>query len=162
MNMGIYKNLKAGFTLLELMVTVAIISITATIAIPNLADMLKEYKLRSAARDVVSTLESMKLRAVKEKIDTKIIIDPVQDTYEAFVDSIDDDAPEWDGSETFHTKNLSTDSLDISSTFASPANVFGFNSRGLPATGVGTITITKDATRSKQIIVNMAGNIRVN
>jgi len=62
------------------MVAVAIISITATVAIPTMGEMLKEYKLRSAARDVVSTLQSMKLRAVKEKIDTKIVIDPVNGT----------------------------------------------------------------------------------
>jgi len=158
--MKIYKHLQAGFTLVELMVAVAIISIAAVIAIANMDDTIQEYKLRSAARDVVSTLNDMKLRAVKEKIETKIIIDSVQDTYTAFLD-IDDDNSAGSG-EAYRTVDLSTDNLDISSTFSSPANVFGFNSRGLPSTGTGTITITKDASRSKQIVINISGNIRVN
>lgn len=47
-----------GFTLIELMITVAIISILATIAIPSYADYIKRSKITEA----VSTLAGMRVK----------------------------------------------------------------------------------------------------
>ncbi len=147
--------------MIELVIVVAIIGIAAAVSFPGMSDMVKEYKLRKASRDMVSALQNLKLTAIKENTTTKIIIDPVLDTYQSFVDRDNDNVA--DIGEIYQTTNLATDGLNISSNFTTPNNVCGFNSRGLPSTGIGgTITITKDVTRSKQIIINTAGNIRVN
>lgn len=55
-----------GFTLTEIIVAIAIISILAAIAIPNWSTLLPNYALNSAARQVQSELHKLKSRAVSE------------------------------------------------------------------------------------------------
>jgi prepilin-type N-terminal cleavage/methylation domain-containing protein len=61
------KNQK-GVTLLELVVVFAIIAITAVLVIPNLGSWLTNYRLRSAARDVTSTLRTAQMRSVSNNL----------------------------------------------------------------------------------------------
>ena len=156
--MGVNRS-EAGFTLIELLVVVAVLGVVSVLAVPRMGDMVKEYKLRSACLGVVSSLQSLKLRAIKENARTVMIIDPVNDQYTTFVDNNPDN---WslDPPESRSVTVVRDEGLEISSTFAS--NTFGFNNRGLLATPfAGTITLTKDATRSKTITLNSVGNIRV-
>jgi len=55
---------KKGVTLLELIVVMAIIAIGAVLAVPNLGPWLANYRLRSATRDITSTLRTAQMKAV--------------------------------------------------------------------------------------------------
>ena len=56
---------ESGFSLIELIVTIVILGILASIAIPGFAAWLPEYRLKRAARDVYSNLQKAKLGAIK-------------------------------------------------------------------------------------------------
>ena len=58
-----------GFSLVELLVIIAIIAIIAGISLPNLLSMRAKSSVRADARDVHSTLRLAQTLAVKEGID---------------------------------------------------------------------------------------------
>ncbi len=55
---------KRGVTLVELVVVFVIIAFGATLMVPSIGAWLSSYRLRSATRDVVSTLRTAQMRAV--------------------------------------------------------------------------------------------------
>jgi len=56
---------EAGVTLLELMVVCAILAIVSAIAIPNIMQINRNYKLDSAGHAVASLLQQARMQAVK-------------------------------------------------------------------------------------------------
>jgi prepilin-type N-terminal cleavage/methylation domain-containing protein len=55
----------SGFTLMEVMMVIAIIGVLCAIATPNLVKWLPRHRVGSAARDVMSALDFARLNAIK-------------------------------------------------------------------------------------------------
>ncbi len=64
---------KAGFSLVELMVVIGIIAIMAAAGTPSFLNWLPNYRLRSAARDIYSTLQNARLLAVRENTSVRVV-----------------------------------------------------------------------------------------
>ena len=61
-----------GVTLVELVVVLVIIAITAGLLVPNIGAWLPNYRLRSATRDIVSTMRAAQMRAVSNNIQYRV------------------------------------------------------------------------------------------
>ena len=70
--MGMRGPRSAGFTLVELMVTIAVLAIVLAAAAPSFADFFDRYRLRGAVDDVVSLITNA--RAASVKADRDVII----------------------------------------------------------------------------------------
>ncbi len=66
---------KKGVTLLELIVVFVIIAIGAVLLTPNIGGWLTKYRLRSATRDVVSTLRTAQMKAVSTNLTYGVAFD---------------------------------------------------------------------------------------
>jgi prepilin-type N-terminal cleavage/methylation domain-containing protein len=62
-----------GFSLIELIVALALMGIAAAIALPNWNRLLPSYQLDSSARQVHSELYSIKMRAAAENVGFQLV-----------------------------------------------------------------------------------------
>jgi prepilin-type N-terminal cleavage/methylation domain-containing protein len=72
---------RKGVTLLELIVVFVIIAIGAVLTIPGIGPWLANYRLRTATRDITSTLRVAQMKAVSNNLIYQVSFDSGARTY---------------------------------------------------------------------------------
>ena len=80
---------ESGYTLIELMVGIAIVSILVGIAVPSWVAWLPSYRLKAATRDLISNFQKAKTEAVRRNGNVILIFDLVNQQYQMYVDEDD-------------------------------------------------------------------------
>jgi prepilin-type N-terminal cleavage/methylation domain-containing protein len=137
------KQLSRGLTLVELIITMAVLAILLTIATPSLELFSSAYKLRGAAREVATDLQFARLLAVKENKDIRVAFGPT--SYQVIRVS--------DGS-VAKTRNLSSDYPDIAVTSIAVT----FDSRGNSTPNTVTVANSRGM---RNVTVNPTGKVKV-
>jgi len=164
----------SGFTLIELIIAIGMISILSAIAIPSAMKWLPNYRLKAAARDLYSNMQKAKVEAVKRNTDVLIIFTSGTyasaggiGSYQVFVDDGGTDINPGiadnqirDGDEKILAqvnmpKNVSL--YDVSFT----GNIAGYNSRGLPCTSLGSVYFQNNQSRYYRVSLSTAGNVKI-
>jgi len=139
-----HKN--SGFTITELMVTIAVVAILASLAIPNFIDWLPNYRLRSGAEEIQSTLQFARITAIKRNATATVAFDIANETYRASV-----------GGQAIRGGRMPA-GIDINSAFGGTS--VQFDSRGI-ASAAGTAVVRNNLGRSRTIRVYITGNSRI-
>ncbi len=123
---------KKGFTLPELVVTLSILAIMTTIAIPSYISWLPRHKLQTSVRQIYDDLNLAKLSAVRSNSNAYITVNPTNETYTLFLDL--DASGGYNAGDTRLRNNITLENgvNIINTTFN--GNIFIFNNRGLAAT----------------------------
>ncbi len=76
------RRLARGFTLIELMISLTVLAIILTVAVPSMATMLQNARLASAASDAVSVLNTARSYAINHR--ATITVTPVSAWIDGF------------------------------------------------------------------------------
>lgn len=82
----INKSRQCGFTLVEIMIVVAILILIGAIATPILLNFLPNMRLRSAARDVYSAMMEAKTEAIQRGVNVTVLFNSPGNSYIVFID----------------------------------------------------------------------------
>lgn len=75
-----------GFTLIEALVTLAILAIALVLGIPALANLISRSRLEGAARELAVMAQRARLEAVKRRVQTVVEVDPATGAVLAYAD----------------------------------------------------------------------------
>ena len=81
------KTWENGFTLLEMMIVVAVLAIIAGIGAPLLLKALPGMNLKSAARDIFSVMMQAKSQALQRGVNVTLLFTPAGQSYILFLDN---------------------------------------------------------------------------
>ena len=76
------RQARPAFTLVELVITVLIIGILATVTIPRFGKSVTHFQLRSAAKQIIADLEYARQYAKKKGKSQAVVFTPAAETYE--------------------------------------------------------------------------------
>ena len=148
-------NKESGFTLIELIIIIAILAIFAGIAVPNFLSYMPKHRLNGAARQVMGDLMAARMKAVSQNNEFKIFF--LANGHEYMILDDDDNDGTADGGEWTETKDIQNGYQDV--TIGSNNDPI-FSPRGT-ATNLPTITLT-NPSGSKIITISIAGRVKIN
>jgi type IV fimbrial biogenesis protein FimT len=145
---------KKGVTLIELVVVFAIIAIGAVLLAPNIGAWLPNYRLRSATRDIASTMRTAQMKAVSNntqyRVDFNVGGNNYVLQYQTTAGFVNDGA----------TQNLPTGVTFISAIFSGGVPQAVFNTNSTSSSGGVTLKNTKGS--QKRITLTAAtGRVRI-
>ncbi len=160
----------SGFTLMELMIVIAIVAVLSAITIPNLIGWFPQHRLSVATRDMVSTFQMARLKAIKGNTDIVVSINLGNNTYTVF----QDDSLDFilDGAEREYITRPLPPGIDITAAsfpVVGANSVVRFNRRGFPLDAAGNFangSVTFDNGQGKTysvvpVTLDISGNARL-
>jgi prepilin-type N-terminal cleavage/methylation domain-containing protein len=143
-----------GITLLELIIVVVIIAIGAALTTPNIGGWLPNYRLRSAIRDIASTMRIAQMKAISNNLQYRVNLnagDVGSNSYVLQRNSggwIDDGAPQ----------TLPPGIMIATNTL--PNQRAEFNPNSMATVGNVTLSNTKGSIKTVRLL-GLTGRIRV-
>ncbi len=146
---------RRGFSLVELLVTVAIIGIAAVIALPSLLGYLRASTLTAGAQQLQSTLSSARQLAIRQN--TSVCIERAGARVRFFTNTTCTGTP-WAGAGTDGDGWIAlANGVEISAAPGAPI-VFSFMGAATPA---GTYTLRNPSYAAQTLTVTVAASGRV-
>lgn len=94
-SMSKQKKKNSGFTLIEIMIVIGVITILSIVAVPNFLSWRTNMYVKACARDIYSSMQEARLLAVKNNSRTAIVFDTTNSRYYLCDNSGGDGV--WDG-----------------------------------------------------------------
>ena len=159
----------AGFTLIELVITVAVISTMSAIAVPNVLHWIDNYRLTGAVTDLLVVMQHARIRAAKEHAHVVITFDPDEDgridgEYLVFVDNGIDPKTRWtrEPDERIIYRGSMPPGIEMQkASFAGGIPRTRFNSMGFPNGLGGHVYLSNSRKKYLGIHLNLNGNPRI-
>ncbi|MFH0844695.1 MAG: GspH/FimT family pseudopilin [Pseudomonadota bacterium] len=101
------KKWPSGFTLMEMIVVMAIVAVMILIAVPSFLSISSRGQLKSAARDIISNMQYTRIQAIKKSATWAVQFDVADSRYRLLSDDGADDTWNTGDDTVYKTVNLS-------------------------------------------------------
>ncbi len=151
-----------GFSLVELMVVVAIVSLMAIVSVPSMTRGIPKYRVKSSATDLAAKLRKARWVAVKEKRDVSATFDTSRNNY--IVDGTE--FPRTGGLSSYYGSGVTygvgaTGEPQAVDCGGADIKTLSFNSQGLLEDGDAVIHLINNKNKVYRVRITAAGSIVV-
>lgn len=153
--MFLHRKKNRGFTLIELMVVLAILGIMAAIVVPNFKQYLLQRRLNGAARQIMSDLMSARMKAITQNRKVKVFFSGSNHQY-TVCDDANGDGTVGSGEGTVQVRDIQYDYPGV--TYTATADPI-FNKNGTAAV-MATVTVS-NPSGSKNVSVAITGRVSI-
>lgn len=167
------RSRQTGITLLELMVTLAVLGIVISIALPAMGDFIEKRRLVGATEEVYGHLQFVRSEAVKQSTDMRVSLNAAQWCLGTRSGANDCDCTVGDQSlanacaismagTNVLTRVMGGDFPQITMAHTFTGNRVTFNGvRGVVDGGLGTVTLSSPSGWQLNITTNILGRVRI-
>ena len=146
-----------GFTLMELIITVAILAVLGAITLPSYSRLIEGARLISAANTIKGDLERAKLSAVKRHQAVALTFTAGSGASGGYTVFVDNGATPL---EVILTRSMPV-GVDLSAVSFGDGTTARFNTLGLAMLTAGSVQVkTSDGTRFRRITLAAAGSVK--
>jgi len=144
---------RKGVTLIELIVVMVIIAIGAVLLAPNIGAWLPNYRLRSATRDIVSTMRTAQMKAVSNNLRYQVSFTAGTGDSGSYILQRDSGGFVDDGPRQTLPKGITMSNI----TFSGNNAVFNPNS----TSSAGSVTLSNAKTQRRIILTAATARVRI-
>ena len=144
-----------GFTVIDLAIGMAMVSILAVVALPSIQSLMMKYRVSGAAREIMGDLMAARMKAVSQHRRVKVFF--IDDHQYKICDDANGDNTVDNCEGSARTQDLQTNYSGVSVSATSDPM---FNATG-SASGNTTITLS-NTTDTKSINVSITGQVQIN
>jgi type IV fimbrial biogenesis protein FimT len=163
-----------GFSLVELMIAVAVLAIIMSIAFPSFNAMIKNSQIRSAAESIQNGIQLARAEAVKRNAPVQFDLRGTNSAWTICTQPASGGCPSPDDATTIQSRDESEGSSSSITVVTTDAAPFIFNSLGamtspVPASnglvavtlGISTTALPAAQARNLRVLISAGGNIRM-
>ncbi|MFZ5562951.1 MAG: GspH/FimT family pseudopilin [Thermodesulfobacteriota bacterium] len=156
-----------GFTIMEMMVVIAITAIIMTIAIPNLVSWRNNQQFSRAVRQVFSDMQKARMSAISSNTFAFVQFDKDANTYVAWRDVPGGNPGALDpGTDVIIERGTMPPGVTIDSPLFSGTDTASFSPMGLGrsvggALRFGSVVVKSQDGRQRRVVMDTAGRIKI-
>ncbi len=153
------KRGEGGITLIELVVVMSIIAVMGVCLAPAIGEWLDNFRIRQAARDIASTLQRAKIKAISSCHECRVVLDANTETYQLQQGNLTQNSTSWDSEENRQVPR-NVDIVKDATGFGTTKGNIQFNPNATSTNGSIFIENAK-GKRYRIIILGSTGRVRM-
>lgn len=152
---------KKGFTIIELLIVLAIVGIIITLAVSSMANTIPHLRLNDSVGELVSRINLARSAAIARNKAYVVSFNKLENTYNIFMD----DNENWqreDDEDTITDRQMTKGVSIVKVSFSFGTTAFGYDGSGLPLKNrIGSVCLKNDKDEYHKISVSWNGRAKV-